>query len=96
MCERETMTERQRDAEKETCNTSNQGRVRERETESDNDREATRERETCNTSTQGRVCVGGERVPMTERQQQSETCNTSNQGRVRESLHMILIQFNWF
>ena len=47
------MTEATR--ERETCNTSNHGRVRGGESESGNDREATRERERCNTSNKGTV-----------------------------------------
>ena len=56
--------------ERETCSTSNQGRVRERE--SDHEREATRERDMQHASIQGRVSER-ERVTMTERQRERHT-----------------------
>ena len=85
--ERMTMTARQRESERKTCNTSNQGRVKggresdigkeaareremqheyprksegERQSPSDNRRDATRETHTCSKSNQKRV-RGGER-----------------------------------
>ena len=69
--ERVAMTERQRDRERQSSNTSSQGRVRGGRRE--HDREATREIDTCNTSNKGRVREGQRaRVAMTERQQESE------------------------
>ena len=53
MRERGSNNDREATRERETCNRSNQGRVRGRERVTETERQ--RERETCNTSNQGRV-----------------------------------------
>ena len=78
-------------SERYMCNTSNQGRVRERQRVTMTERQQERETWMQHAIIQGRV-RGGERDKHMEATRERETCNTSNQGRVRERERVTMIE----